>query len=105
MEMCFSMWFAPKCYKQGKLNSGEELLYGGEFEYLQSSPASHRKQRKCNLVPGCIRAALFLGYINTATWPPGWWSLESGIVKYGHEFPQNYDPGRTEVARARSNFK
>jgi hypothetical protein len=30
-------------------------------------------------------ATLFLGDINTRTWAPGWGSLESETVKYGHE--------------------
>jgi hypothetical protein len=29
---------------------------------------------------------LFLGDVNTRPGPPGWGSLESNTVKYGHEF-------------------
>jgi hypothetical protein len=31
-------------------------------------------------------ATLFLGDINTGTWPSGWGSLESRTIKCGHEF-------------------
>jgi hypothetical protein len=32
------------------------------------------------------KGTLFLGDINTEPGPPGWGSLESETVKYGHEF-------------------
>jgi hypothetical protein len=39
------------------------------FEYLHRSSASRRRRRKGNPVPGYNWAALFLGDVNTGTWP------------------------------------
>jgi hypothetical protein len=42
----------------------------GELEYLHRSPASRRRRRKGNPVPGGMTGAnLSLGDINTGTWP------------------------------------
>jgi hypothetical protein len=60
----------------------------GGFKYLHRSPASRRRRRKGNPVPGGITGPLcsweryILGH-----GPPGWGSLESETVKYGHESP------------------
>jgi hypothetical protein len=42
---------------------------GGRFQYLHRSPASRRRRRKGNPVPGYNWATLFLEGINTETWP------------------------------------
>jgi hypothetical protein len=42
---------------------------GGRIEYLHGSPASRRRRRKWNPGPGVYWAILFLGDINTGTWP------------------------------------
>jgi hypothetical protein len=46
METVFSMWFMPKCYKQGSLKQRDSPLCGGGVEYLHRDPASHRRRRK-----------------------------------------------------------
>jgi hypothetical protein len=59
---------------------------GSRFEYLYRSPASRRRRRKGNPVPGrisgppCSWGIWMLGY-----WPPGSGSLESEAAKYGHD--------------------
>jgi hypothetical protein len=68
-------WYASPC--------------GGGFEYLHRSPVSRRRRRKGNRVPvGYNWATLFMGDINTRTWPSrfaGGGVLESEALKYGHE--------------------
>jgi hypothetical protein len=60
---------------------------GGGFEYLHRSPASSRRRRKWNPVPGIITGpSCSRGDRNTGNWPsPGWESLECETVKYGQE--------------------
>jgi hypothetical protein len=50
----FSMWSVPRCYKQGTSLELSSILCGGGFKYLHRSPASRRKRRKGNPVPGGI---------------------------------------------------
>jgi hypothetical protein len=87
MEMFFfSMWFVPKCYKQGRSSCGVTIPYGGGVECLHRSPATRRRRRKGNPVS--------VGIIGTpCSWeikirgpgPPGWGNLESEAIKCGHE--------------------
>jgi hypothetical protein len=64
----------------------EEVQCGGGFEYLHRSPASRRKWRRGNPVPGgitgppCSRGILIQGSV-----PPGWENLESEAVIWGYE--------------------
>jgi hypothetical protein len=57
---------------------------GGGFEYLHRIPASRRRRRKGNPVPGDITAT-HPGDVNTEPEPPGWGSLECETIKYCHE--------------------
>jgi hypothetical protein len=63
--MVFSAW-------SERHSSGEPEQYpcGGGIEYLHRSPASRKSRRKGIPVPGLYNwATLFLGDINTGTWP------------------------------------
>jgi hypothetical protein len=64
-------------------------VWGGGSKCLHRSPASRKRRRKGNPVPGDI---------NTGTWAPGWGSLESETVKCGHE---SCGPGTWEWVRWR----
>jgi hypothetical protein len=60
---------------------------GGGVKYLHRSPASRRRRRKENPVPGGITGPPFSwGIWIRGPGPPGWVSLESETVKCGHEF-------------------
>jgi hypothetical protein len=53
---------------------------------VEAGPASRRRRRKWNPASGGYNwATLFLGDINTGTWPSRLGSLESERVKYGRE--------------------
>jgi hypothetical protein len=82
-ETVFSMSFVPKCYKQGQSSSGFEVEKpcGGGFRYLHRSPASRRRRRKGNPVPGGISRP----HCSWGPGPPGCGSLEYETVKCGHE--------------------
>jgi hypothetical protein len=59
---------------------------GGVAEYLHRSPASLRRRRKGNPVPGGITGPpCSWGMYVWGPGPPGWRSLESQTVKCGHE--------------------
>jgi hypothetical protein len=44
---------------------------GGGLEYLHRNPTIHKRRKKGTQYPGYNRATLFMGEINTATWPFG----------------------------------
>jgi hypothetical protein len=46
---------------------------------------------------------LFLGDINTGTWPIRFVGVSDETVKYGHEFYGTFDPRVTALARPRNN--
>jgi hypothetical protein len=69
----FSTRSVPKCYKQGNLVLAVSLPSKPSFEYVHRIPASCRKWRKGNPVPGSI-----VGH-------PVEEGLESETVKYDHE--------------------
>jgi hypothetical protein len=63
-----------------------EFPCGGGVQYLHRSPASRRRRRKGNPVPGgIIGLPCSWGIWIRGLGPPGWGSLESGTVKCGHE--------------------
>jgi hypothetical protein len=67
----FSTWSVPRGYKRDKDWSLVRVLpCGGGFEYLHRSPASSKRRRKGNPVPGGITGPpCSWGDINTGTWP------------------------------------
>jgi hypothetical protein len=73
----------PRDYISSPVVNQKSDLFGGGVEYLHRRPASHRRRRKGNPVPGGISG--ILGDINTGTWPSRLGSLESEKVKCDHE--------------------
>jgi hypothetical protein len=101
METPFSLWFVPEYYKQCQSCSGRDIPFGGGFEYLHRSPASRRRRRKGNPVPGGVTGPpCSWGILIRGPNPPGWGGLESEAVKYGRESPR-----MTALGRTRSNCK
>jgi hypothetical protein len=71
-ELCFSRYAVLSCIA-GPITHNSVFCYvtelspcGGLREYLHRSPASRKRRGKENPVPN---ATLFLGVINTGTWP------------------------------------
>jgi hypothetical protein len=65
----FSVGIAPRLYNEDLRQLRGRTLCGGGVEYLRRSPTSCREPRKGNPVPRGITGHIFLGDINTGTWP------------------------------------
>jgi hypothetical protein len=79
---------------------------GGGFEYLHRSPAIRRRRQKVE--PGAwghIWVNLFLGDINTGTWPSRLGESRIWDSKMWSWVPRDSGPRMTAVARASSNCK
>jgi hypothetical protein len=82
LETVFSTPWAP-----GRFGVTHSLPCGGGVEYLHRSPASRRRRRKGNPVPGDINGPpCSWGIYVREPVPPGWGSLEFETVKCGHQF-------------------
>jgi hypothetical protein len=86
LEAVFTMWSIRTLHK----------------ELVWTSPASCRRRRKGNPVPG---PACSWGMYIQGPGPPGWGSVESERVKYGHQLPWDSDLRMVALARASSNCK
>jgi hypothetical protein len=105
METVFSIWFVPKCYKQGQLswNSQPSIEAGSNTSTVVLRVVwGDEKGTQC---PGYSWATLFPGDVNTGTWPsrlgePGIWEIE--IWSW---VPQDSDRRMTVLARTVNNCK
>jgi hypothetical protein len=71
LETVFSMWSVPRCYitRTQAWEESDISPCGGGVKYLHRSPASHRRRRKLNPVPGSITGPLCSWRnISTGTW-------------------------------------
>jgi hypothetical protein len=102
MEETFSTLSVPRCCNQDQLAVAFRSPCGSGFEHLHRSPASRTRRRKGNPVIGCITGSpCSWRDINTGPAPPGWGSLESETVKYGHESRG----GIPTLARSSKNYE
>jgi hypothetical protein len=101
--MVFSMQSDSRLYN-GQQRRSRCPCQGG-FKYLHCIPACHRRQPKGNPVPiGRIGPPCSWGIKIPGPGPPGWGSLKSETVKYGHE-SCDLDPRMTALMRPSSNCK
>jgi hypothetical protein len=64
------LWVRAEHISEESEHIGGRTPCGGGFEYLHRSPASRRRRRKGNPVPGGITVPpCYWGDINTGTWP------------------------------------
>jgi hypothetical protein len=89
LEIVFSMQSIPRLYTYIGAERDcewESIPCGGGIEYLHRSPASGRRQRKGNPVPGGITRPPSSWEIQIrGSGPTGWGSLEFETVQYAHE--------------------
>jgi hypothetical protein len=77
---------------------------GGGFGYLHRIPASRRRRRKWNSVPGGITGPP-CSYINTGTWPSRLGESRIRDSKVWSWVSQDSDPRMTVLARPSTNCK